>query len=259
MANQAGRLVAYAVAAAAGILGVGSLSLFGLFLWTGAFGLVDMRMAEHSRLTWDAGLCLLFFFQHSSMVRKSFRAWLSRSVPVYWHGVVYTIASGITLILLVGYWQSSTVNVYALEGAGRWLMRGVLLLSLAAVLWGIRSLEKFDAFGIQALLSHVRGEQLHPAELTIKGPYRLVRHPFYCFGIVALWASPTLSLDRLVLNSLFTVWIVFGATLEERDLLAEFGEAYRLYRHAVPMFVPRRLVPRGRDAAKRSTARGWPS
>lgn len=115
-----------------------------------------MGMAEPSALSWDAGLCLLFVLQHSGMIRKSFRARLNRVVPDYCHGVVYTIASGIALLLLAVYWQPSTVNIYALEGAGRWLMRGVLLLSLAGVLWGMRSLEEFDAFGIQAFLSHVR-------------------------------------------------------------------------------------------------------
>lgn len=253
MATRTRRFLAYAVAAAAGILGGGSLLLFGLFLWTGAFGLVDMRMAQGSILRWDGGLCLLFFFQHSGMVRRSFRTWLNKVAPAHCHGVVYTIASGVALLLLVLYWQPSTVNVYALEGAARWLIRSILLLSLAGVLWGIGSLGQFDAFGIQAYLSHVRREQLQPARLTIKGPYQLVRHPFYCFAIVALWASPVLSLDRLVLNCLFTAWIAFGAALEERDLVAEFGEDYKLYQRAVPMFVPRRPVSRGRIAPKRQS------
>ena len=120
-------LPTYTLAAVAGILGAGSFSLFGLFLWTGAFRLVDLRMAERSILSWDAGLCLLFFLQHSGMVRKSFRGWLNRVAHESCHGVVYTIASGVALLLLIGYWQPSTVSVYALEGAGRWLLRGVLL------------------------------------------------------------------------------------------------------------------------------------
>jgi len=34
------------------------------------------------------------------------------------------------------------------------------------------------------------------------------------------------------------VWIVIGTVLEERDLVAEFGESYREYQSAVPMLVP---------------------
>lgn len=134
------------------------------------------------------------------------------------------------------------------------MIRGILLLSLAGVLWGIRSLGEFDAFGIRVFLAHVRGQQLRPAKLTIQGPYRLVRHPFYCCAIVALWSSPVLSVDRLVLNSLFTIWIVFGATLEERDLITDFGEDYRVYQRAVPMFIPGRRVSPGHTAARRSSA-----
>lgn len=136
MATRTCGLLAYAAAAVAGIAGVGSLSLFGLFLWTGAFGIVDMRLPEHAALRWDAGLCFLFFFQHSGMVRKSFRARLTRVLAEYCHGLVYTIASSLVLRLLVAYWQPSATNVYVLEGPARWLMRGILLLSLAAVLWG---------------------------------------------------------------------------------------------------------------------------
>ncbi len=51
MATGTRRIIAYAVAAITSLLGVGSLLLFGLFLWTGSFGLVDMRMAEHAILS----------------------------------------------------------------------------------------------------------------------------------------------------------------------------------------------------------------
>jgi protein-S-isoprenylcysteine O-methyltransferase Ste14 len=141
------------------------------------------------------------------------------------------------------------VTFYAASARERLLLGTILLLSLAGVLWGIRSLGDFDAFGIQRFLSGLRETKLRRPALTIKGPYRVVRHPFYAFAIVALWAAPVLTLDRMVLNVTFTIWIAVGATLEERDLLSEFGEAYRNYQRTVPMFVPgvharRRVVHR---------------
>ena len=89
---------------------------------------------------------------------------------------------------------------------------------------------------------------------TVKGPYRYLRHPFYAFSIVALWAIPSLSVDRLLFNVLFTGWIVLGAALEERDLLAQFGDDYARYRQTVPMLVPRPW--RGVEAGKKANAAG---
>ncbi len=68
---------------------------------------------------------------------------------------------------------------------------------------------------------------------------------------MALWATPALPVDRLLLNVLFTGWILLGAGLEERDLLADFGEDYAHYRESVPMFVPR--LWKTRTKAERTT------
>lgn len=41
---------------------------------------------------------------------------------------------------------------------------------------------------------------------------------------------------------LWTVWIVVGTVLEERDLVAEFGDRYLVYQRNVPILIPRRIV-----------------
>jgi protein-S-isoprenylcysteine O-methyltransferase Ste14 len=249
-------LVARVVAALAWILGAGSLALFGAFLWTESLGGIDLRLTHRSLLLWDASLCLLFFSQHSILIRRAVRDALKKAIPEYCQGVAYTFASAVVLLTLVLSWQHSAVNLYALQGAGRWVLRVVLLIAFVGVLWGIRSLERFDAFGIDLYLAHIRRSQSSPARLTIKGPYGLVRHPFYAFAIVALWATPVLSTDRLLLNVLFTGWILLGASLEERDLLAEFGEDYARYRQAVPMFVPRGWTRRDKADKEKAVSGG---
>ncbi len=227
------------VAVLTGVLGAGSLVLFGVFLLSGAFGLVKLGLGDRNALLLDAALSLVFFLQHSMMVRRSFRARLGRVLPDNTHGVVYTLASAVALLLLVGLWQRTTASIYAAAGATWVLIAAVLALCFAGVLWGIRSLREFDAFGIQAFLSRARPDEAPPPKLAIAGPYRFIRHPFYAFGIVAFWAAPELSLDRLLLNCAFTGWIVLGAVLEERDLVSVFGEEYRRYQRTVPMFLPR--------------------
>ena len=69
----------------------------------------------------------------------------------------------------------------------------------------------------------------------------MVRHPLYLFSILMIWSCPDLTTDRLLFNFLWTVWIVIGAFLEERDLVTEFGDLYLEYRKRVPMFIPCRI------------------
>lgn len=49
---------------------------------------------------------------------------------------------------------------------------------------------------------------------------------------------PSTCSDRLLFNVLWTSWIILGSYLEERDLVAEFGERYRAYQQTVPMLLP---------------------
>ncbi len=97
-------------------------------------------------------------------------------------------------------------------------------------------------FGTADLLARFRHRSPPPVPLTVKGPYRWVRHPFYFLVVVMLWASPVISADRTLLNVLFTAWIILGAHWEERDLIAQYGDAYRRYQAQVPMLMPRRPI-----------------
>jgi protein-S-isoprenylcysteine O-methyltransferase Ste14 len=59
-----------------------------------------------------------------------------------------------------------------------------------------------------------------------------------------MWADPEMTVGRVLIASLWTAWICVGAVLEERDLVADFGDTYRKYQQRVPMLVPwRRPVP----------------
>lgn len=53
-----------------------------------------------------------------------------------------------------------------------------------------------------------------------------------------IWSYPDLTLDRLLLNVSFTVWVIAATRLEERKLVATFGEEYRNYQRKVPMLIP---------------------
>jgi protein-S-isoprenylcysteine O-methyltransferase Ste14 len=191
-------------------------------------------------------LCLVFFVQHSGMVRRSFRAWLEPLLPRDFHPATYAIASGLALAAVVLLWQPAETLLWAATGWWRLPPRIFFLLAIAGFVWGVRALGDFDTFGLAPLRAGLRGRPLPPPSgFTLRGPYLWVRHPLYLFMLVLIWAGPDLTADRLLFNVLWTAWIVLGSRWEERDLVVVFGDAYRRYQETVPMLLPWR-GPAGR-------------
>jgi protein-S-isoprenylcysteine O-methyltransferase Ste14 len=214
-----------------------------VFLFHGSLNLVNLGLGEIAGLGLNAFLSLAFFIQHSIMLRRSFRRWLAKFIRAEYHGALFTIASGVILLILVVFWQKSAHVLATPHGIVRWLMRVVFILAILGFYWGFRALGSFDAFGLDPILNNLRGKAPPPMPFIVRGPYRWVRHPLYFFSLLLIWSGPDLSLDRLLYNVLWSTWIIVGSVLEERDLVAAFGESYRDYQSKVPMLIPWRIRP----------------
>ncbi len=235
----------YFLLASAYLLTCVSFGWFGVFLWRGAHPVARVALSTPQILVFDALLAFAFFAQHSGMVRRSFRARLTRFVPAHAQGAVYAIVSSLALLIQPMLWQSTGVELLSLAGGLRWLARGIFLAGLAGMIWGIASLKHFDAIGAEPLLARLGKPPAPAMPLTVRGAYRWVRHPIYSSLIVMFWATPDVTADRLMFNFLWTGWMVVATRLEERDLAADFGDGYREYQRRVPMLVPHSLRPRG--------------
>jgi protein-S-isoprenylcysteine O-methyltransferase Ste14 len=239
--NKADKFTTYALIYSANLLGYGSLAVFAGFLFFGSFGIVKMSLSDFGLLLFDAGLSLLFFAQHSIMVRKSFRGLTGDFIPTEHYRVLYAITSGFFLFAIVFLWQKTDCSILVINGPMRIGCRLVFLLSITGFYWGTLSLKHFDSLGTRSALNRLKGKSPRKTPFAVKGAYRWVRHPFYFFSLLMIWSFPDLTADRLLFNLLWTGWIVAGAFFEERDLVDEFGDLYRKYQKEVPMLIPVRF------------------
>ena len=236
--SRTNRFAAYSMMIASVLVGGGSLVLFGVFLAVGPFTPVRFHASQYQILLWDGFFSLLFFVQHSGMVRKSSRIRLARILASHYHHSAYSIASGIVLTAVVILWQPTQTVLYRAEGSVRLLFGGVSVLAVLGFYQGVRALGSFDTFGLDPIRAYMKGMTLEPGSFKVRGPYLWVRHPLYFFMLVLIWSSSHVTSDRLLFSVTWTLWVMLGAYFEERDLVADFGETYRRYQRTVPMLLP---------------------
>lgn len=241
------RRVTLAIIALSAVFGVGSMILFSFFLLAGGTQWVHIGLNSFGKHIFNAGLCLIFFFQHSIMIRSRFKTWLEKLIPSEYHGAIYSIVSGIVLTVLIVFWQPSDRYLLSLPGYAKVFLYTLFFSTSLLVLLSFKSVSQLDVLGIHSLRDKINGStgiHAHKPKLVIKGPYRWVRHPLYLAAIIAIWASPHITQDRVMFNVLFTAWICAVVHLEEKDLIAFFGESYKDYQSKVPMLFPKSLFPR---------------
>jgi protein-S-isoprenylcysteine O-methyltransferase Ste14 len=81
-------------------------------------------------------------------------------------------------------------------------------------------------------------------ELVQHGPYRWIRHPLYTLGSVLLLSLGLMLTSWVVLGFALVAFVTFRfvvVPIEERELVAKFGDAYRHYMRRTGAMTPKIL------------------
>ncbi|MFT6668987.1 MAG: protein-S-isoprenylcysteine O-methyltransferase Ste14 [Afipia broomeae] len=228
--------------------GLSYMIFFGTFLY--AIGFVSGLMvpktidtgAETSVLSAvviNLALLTLFAVQHSGMARQGFKRLFARFASPVIERSTYVLLASLALALLFWQWRPIPAVVWDIETpllAN--LAIGGMMLGWLIVLYSSFLISHFELFGLTQVVGHFAGRVVAPMKFKTPGLYRLIRHPIYLGFIIAFWSTPTMTAGHLLFAAVTTAYIFVGIYLEERDLVALFGDEYRRYRARVAMLIP---------------------
>lgn len=127
-------------------------------------------------------------------------------------------------------------NLYTIPFPWTLITLMVQALAALALLVGLLQTDIWSFLGLRQLLTPPTQQD---SDLVVGGLYRWVRHPLYTAGLVFIWLSPLMTANLLVMYLGFSFYIIVGAWIEERKLVAEFGPVYAHYRQRTPFLIPR--------------------
>ena len=189
----------------------------------------------------DLTLLGLFAVQHSGMARPGFKRWWTRIVPQPVERSTYVLLSSLALVLLFWQWRPLPQTLWHVEHeTARLALYGLSALGWLLVLIGTFLIDHFDLFGLKQVWQYGRGPRdTGEQPLVTRAFYRIVRHPLMLGFLIAFWATPTMTLGHLLFALATTAYILVAVKfLEERDLVALYGDTYRDYQRRVPMLLP---------------------
>jgi protein-S-isoprenylcysteine O-methyltransferase Ste14 len=172
---------------------------------------------------------LLASLPAKAIARKVFGTAADRYYRIFFN---LAVAATFLPVLAVLLWNIGPVlwrwpgDTWILAAAGE---AGAMLLLAAA----FRQSDPAGFLGLRQL-----GGGASAGNLAVSGLYGIVRHPMYTAGIIFIWLLPVMTTGLLGLNLGLTLYILIGSELEERKLIAQYGDAYRSYRAKVARLIP---------------------
>lgn len=186
----------------------------------------------------DLALIALFGIQHSVMARRAFKSWWTLLVPECAERSTYVLATSLVVAVMIGYWQPLWGSVWRVEGA---LPKDALYV-VSGLGWGLVLFSSFltnhwDLFGLRQVYLYSQGRRYTPVPFKESSLYQSIRHPMMLGVLIAVWATPAMSVGHLVLAVGFSLYILLGIHFEEQALKRDIGDAYVSYaRRTVRLF-----------------------
>lgn len=186
-------------------------------------------------------LWILWCVVHSALVSISVTDYLRSKLGNHFrfYRLSYNGFALVTLMPVAIYsYAVQTEAVFVWDGYLRIFQVFLFLIAIFLFFAGITHYDALQFLGIRQLKQRSVSEGMtKTGELNATGILGVIRHPWYLGAIAFIWARQ-LDVSAIIINSILTAHLIIGTYLEERKLVAEFGDMYRAYQKEVPMFIP---------------------
>lgn len=208
-------------------------------------------------LLWLVAAWLGYFIIHSVLASLMVKNWVAHRWPrlMPWYRLFFNVVATVLLVVpLYLTWAIGGESLFAWKGLWWWLGNGLALAAVAGFIYSLRHYDGSEFLGLRQLRDGERRVE-DQERFRISPLHRHVRHPWYFLGLILIWTRD-MTAAMLVSAIMMTLYFILGSWLEERKLLAYYGEAYREYRRRVPGLLPLPWRRLGRHQAQELERRG---
>ncbi len=177
--------------------------------------------------------CLIHSFLANPGIKRRIETWAGQGFRYY--RISYSLFAAVTLAILL--WYQFSIRSYPLFHIPLLqYIAGICSLIPGIYIMAVSIHNYFyELSGIQAL-------QHKEQKVTLRqdGMHRFVRHPLYLGTLLFVWGLFLLMpfLSNFIACSVIFIYTLIGIELEEKQLLIEFGDAYKRYSQKVPKLLP---------------------
>ena len=184
---------------------------------------------------WLALLWIGFFVVHSVLAETSVKEFFyKKGLTRKTYRLIFSLIATVTLAVVIAY-SSLIPSEYLLPRHPLVKVIGLMLTAWGVIIFKVT----FKSYNLRAFLG--LGNMEAEDEFTTRGLLSKVRHPLYSASILLIIGyflfNPKLS--TAISGVLMIIYFIVGIQLEERKLIAQFGQKYIDYKKQTPMLVPR--------------------
>jgi protein-S-isoprenylcysteine O-methyltransferase Ste14 len=187
-------------------------------------------------------LAILWCTLHSLLIAPGVNRGIRKLLGVRYsyHRIIYNLFSAISLLPVI-YLEYSLRDIVIFDWhhpVFQFLRIVLFILSIVFFYLGGLQYSGAEFLGISQIRTGQKNTTLSSTgSLNTSGILAVTRHPWYLGALMIIWLRNIYD-TVLIVNSIFSIYLIVGSILEERKLVREFGGEYRNYRKQVSMLIP---------------------